>query len=314
MAPQITILITTLNRRDLLEKTLWHIYETSSDDERNIWIWDNASTDDTPDFLGTMVGWPGVRVFRSKTNVGLVNSKSRMLKAVETPYIFSLDDDIWLLNQGWVRGVVRALDGDSSIIQIGFGSAYHETNNYGIAHTKLDRPFFRVPPYLPGPKGGTEGAVPPAGSKIIDVNGETVIVPTGETMPFPISGSASAWRVSDLRSISHDEVASTAEDVLVGNVTGNSLADLTTTWGMPLMKRGGRQATIVGYGMLHPCPGPLWHLGRYEKYWETRCILAQQYYGRPGDEQRRWLEVTREALGWGRALEDPEVALPLVPA
>ncbi|MDO8630128.1 MAG: hypothetical protein Q7R41_06505, partial [Phycisphaerales bacterium] len=64
--PKITITIVTMNRREILEKTLYYLYETSDDSERDIFIWDNASTDDTPDFLGTMVGWPGVRVFRSK--------------------------------------------------------------------------------------------------------------------------------------------------------------------------------------------------------------------------------------------------------
>ena len=70
MRPLLTILIATLDRRDILEKTLWHIYETSTDEERDLWIWDNASQDDTADFLGTMVGWPGVRVFRSKVGLG----------------------------------------------------------------------------------------------------------------------------------------------------------------------------------------------------------------------------------------------------
>ena len=116
--PQVTILIVTMDRRDLLELTLWYIYETSTDEERNIWIWDNGSHDDTPAFLGSMAGWPGVRCFRSETNLGLVGGRKRMLPYVETPYVFTLDDDMWPLNKGWAGGVGRAMVADPSIYQL----------------------------------------------------------------------------------------------------------------------------------------------------------------------------------------------------
>ena len=296
MPPQLTILIVTLNRRDILEKTLWHIYETSTDEERNIWIWDNASTDDTADFLGTMVGWPGVRVFRSKVGVGNAASRTKMMAVVDTPYVFTLDDDWWLLNRGWASGVCRVLAGDPSIHQVALGPFPHPTSDYGISHTKLDRPFFRIPPHLPGPKANIEGVEGPAGTKVVRIDGEAVIVPeSGPQLPFSCSAGAAAWRVADIKPLLH------GQDKFV--------VDLRETWGFPQYACGTRESTIIGYGAHHPSPGPLWHLGRGETYWEERCRFAQEVYGRSGEQQHAWLEVARKESGWGRPLDDPDEVL-----
>lgn len=300
--PPITILLVTMDRRDILEKTLWYIYETSTDEERNIWIWDNASQDDTPDFLGTMMGWPGVRVFRSETDLGVVGPRKRMIPHVKTPYLFTLDDDMWPLNKGWCSGVSRVLEADPSVCIAALGPMPHPYGDYGITHTNLDRPFFRVPPVLPGPKANTETAssrTPPPGGRIMDVAGETFVVPasgSGE-LPFSCSGGAAAWRTADILPLL------TRED-------RHPVVDLREAWSFPLQReRGMREATMIGYGILHQSPGPLWHLGRGERYWEERCRFAPAIYGRSGETQREWLESTRKACGWGRPLDDPDEVL-----
>lgn len=297
MTPLITIMIVTMDRRDILEKTLWYIYETSDDTERDIFIWDNASTDDTPDFLGTMVGWPGVRVFRSKVDLGVAGPRRRMLPIVRTPYVFTLDDDMWLLNKGWATGVSRVLEHDPTIHQVAVGPCYERHNDYGIAHKNLDRPFFRVPPILPGPKGRTDEAEAPPETKIVDVAGEKLVVPLdGPQLPFACSGGSAAWRTADVMHFIH-------------NTDKHPVVDLRESWGMTQYGRGTHEATIIGYGMLHPSPGPLWHLGHGEKYWEERCRFAPAVYNRSGETQREWLEVARKACGWGQLLDDPDEVL-----
>jgi len=69
MEQKITILILTGGRRHCLEQCLSCIYETSDDSEREIIIWDNASEDDTQDFLGSLMDYPGIRAIRSEENV-----------------------------------------------------------------------------------------------------------------------------------------------------------------------------------------------------------------------------------------------------
>ena len=306
MAPPLTILISTLNRREILEKTLWYAYETCDIGvEANLWVWDNASSDDTPDFLGTLRGWPGVRCFRSPVGVGIAGSRARMLPAVESPYILTLDDDVWLLNKGWASAVCRVLAGDPTICQVALGPyPTGPSSDFGIAHEKLDRPFFRVPPIQPGPKADVSqpsSRAAPANSEVICVDGEYVTVPTperGTQLPFSCSAAAAAFRTVDVLPLSR-------------RPTKHPVVDLREAWSFPLQReRGMRESTIVGYGMTHPSPGPLWHLGRCEAYWEERCRFAEEVYGRSAETQRSWLENARKASGWGQALEDPDAALP----
>lgn len=310
--PPLTILLVTMNRRDLLEIALWFIYETSNANERDLWIWDNASEDDTSDFLGTLVGWPGVRVFRSRENLGLVGPRKRMLPYIKTPYVFTLDDDVWIMSRGWASAVARVLDGDHSIGQLALAQGdVHSTNGYGVVHEKLDRPFFRVPPIWPRSKRTSEEVLrdplpghvdlhgrPPSmvGSHVGHVGGEQVFLPSkGTQLPFAVSGSCAAWRTADLLP-------------LIEKTERHPVIDLREAWGFSLQERlGRREGLLPAYGMYHPCPGPLWHLGRGEKHWETRCQMAKAVYGRSAEEQRSWLERAREGSGWGRSLEDPSV-------
>lgn len=312
--PRMTIMIVTMNRRDFLEKTLWHIYETSDDSERDIFIWDNASTDDTAAFLGTMVGWPGVRVFRSKVDLGVAGPRRKMLSAVTTPYIFTLDDDLWMINRGWVSGCVRVLDAHLKIHQLSIQWGYtHSTQNHGNAHRVLARPFFWQP-VIP-----VQDAAPvmnvaewqasdemkkfPSGTRVLQYGDETVLVPVGEgragmQFPFAASGGCAGWRTEDVRGLS------TAPD-------RHLVCDLREVWGFPLMEKNGtHEGILFRYGAFHTCPGALWHVGHGEIYWADKVRHSEAIYNRSASEQARWLDVSREASGWGQPLEDPDVVLP----
>lgn len=300
---RMTIMIVTMNRREILEKTLHYLYETTDDSERDLLIWDNASTDDTPDFLGTMVGWPGVRVFRSKADLGVAGPRKRMLPSINTPYIFTLDDDVWMISKGWASAVVRALDADQSIHQLIVQQGFvHSTNNFGTAHEILGRPFFRVP-LVPAQDPGPEMDISQKGwlspdVDLIQAGGETLLVPLhGKQLPFAASGGAAAWRTANILSLSPRQER-------------HIVCDLRESWGFPLMEANGtREAMIFRYGAFHPCPGALWHLGHGEGYWAERVKHSQAIYNRSAEEQKRWLETARAAVGWGRPLDDPDQVL-----
>lgn len=310
--PRMTIMIVTMNRREFLEKTLWYIYETSDDSERDIFIWDNASTDDTEAFLGTMVGWPGVRVFRSNVDLGVAGPRKKMISAVKTPYVFTLDDDVWMINKGWAGACSRVLDATHDIHQLTVHQGYvHSTNNLGSAHRILARPFFWVPLFQPLPAGPRVSVTLPTGqtgTTFVSVGDETVIAPTGTPtaddprnglqLPFAASGGAAAWRTDDVLA-------------LVPSQDRHLVCDLRESWGFRLMEsKGTREGVIMGYGAFHPCPGALWHLGHGESYWQEKVRHSEAIYNRAAGEQARWLEVARATSGWGQPLEDPNEVLP----
>lgn len=310
-SPKITISIVTLDRRDVLEMCLWHLYETSDDSERDIWIWDNGSSDDTSAFLGTLVGWPGVRVFRSPTNVGGGPPRRSMIPFIRTPYLFTLDDDCWIITRGWVSAAVSALEFEPSIGQLVMPQGYvHPTSNYGIVHTQLEKPFFRVPYILPRsrietyPEGGKSepwflGAETEADYEVKRVGEGRVAFPPsgGSQFRFACPGGCSIWRTDDVRSVLN----------LEANPEAHPTEDLRTAWGFKFQERGLCEAVLLDYGLCHMSPAPLWYIGRNETYWEHRADIAESIYGRSADTQRSWLKAAREASGWGRSLEDPDV-------
>ena len=294
MQPKITILLVTYNRRDLLERCLSCVYETSTDDERNIIIWDNASEDDTSDFLGTMIGFKGIRILRSKNNIGTA-ARQRMLKLVETPYVLSLDDDAWLTIPGWAKATTYIMDNAKNIgVMAMGGSSPDPTFNFGVVHDKLEKPFFRFNTVVITKTFDPYVEVPHPGTEILDVGNYQVQLHLDENNPpYAVSGLCTAYRTEIVR------------QAIWGSGSG-IMTDMAEHWGRHMVKCGMRTGVLLGYGFAHPCPGPLYYLGRYENYWKKRCEQAPVIYNRSSEEQWLWYKQAIEWSGWGQPLQDAD--------
>ena len=88
----IAILVLTHNRVHLLEKCVENVLLRTSEHTREIVIWDNGSTDGTPEYLAT-IDDPRFKVIRSETNVGL-NGYARGFRETTSPYLVEMDDDM----------------------------------------------------------------------------------------------------------------------------------------------------------------------------------------------------------------------------
>src|SRR6185436_13598613 len=95
----IAIVVLTHNRVDLLRKCVENVLLRTSDETREIVIWDNGSTDGTPEYLGTLTD-PRLRVLRSETNVGH-NGYARAFRHTSAHYMVELDDDVVSAPPGW---------------------------------------------------------------------------------------------------------------------------------------------------------------------------------------------------------------------
>lgn len=84
-----TVVITTKNRKDELRYAIDSVLMQSS--PVDILVIDDGSTDGTADFVRQV--YPQVRVERSESSLGLVVQRNRAAKLVQTPLLFSLDDD-----------------------------------------------------------------------------------------------------------------------------------------------------------------------------------------------------------------------------
>src|SRR5687767_13630522 len=88
----IAILVLTHNRVHLLQKCVENVLLRTSEHTREIVIWDNGSTDGTPEYLAT-IDDPRFKVIRSEANVGH-NGYARGFRQTTSPYLVEMDDDM----------------------------------------------------------------------------------------------------------------------------------------------------------------------------------------------------------------------------
>ena len=91
---EISILITTFNRKKELIFTLNALREVIADE--GIYIWDDASTDNTFDYISSE--YPEINIFQNAVNKGLIANLNQLMQASPTEYVLSLDDDAYFLN------------------------------------------------------------------------------------------------------------------------------------------------------------------------------------------------------------------------
>jgi GT2 family glycosyltransferase len=104
----IAIVVITHNRVALLQKCVENVLLRTSDETREIVIWDNGSTDGTDSYLSTLTD-PRIRVLRSETNIGM-NGYARAFRTTSSRYLVELDDDVVEAPQGWDATLRAAFD------------------------------------------------------------------------------------------------------------------------------------------------------------------------------------------------------------
>ena len=101
-------MVLTHNRAELLRKCVENVLLRTSAATREIVIWDNGSTDGTPEYLASLDD-PRMRVLRSETNVGH-NGYARASATTTLPYMVELDDDVVNAPPGWDATLLDAFD------------------------------------------------------------------------------------------------------------------------------------------------------------------------------------------------------------
>lgn len=91
---RVTVVVTTRNRRGLLERALASVAAQVGVDVELVVV-DEASTDDTASYLDSQEA-PSVRVLRNDVPVGVARARNQGLEAASAPWVAFLDDDdLW---------------------------------------------------------------------------------------------------------------------------------------------------------------------------------------------------------------------------
>jgi GT2 family glycosyltransferase len=102
----ITVVVLTHNRVHLLRQCVENVLARTTEDTKEIIIWDNGSTDGTWDYLATL-SQPRITTLRSDENIGL-NAYALCFARAQTDYLLELDDDIIDAPDGWDRTLLNA--------------------------------------------------------------------------------------------------------------------------------------------------------------------------------------------------------------
>ncbi|MEJ7611060.1 MAG: glycosyltransferase family 2 protein [Ferruginibacter sp.] len=109
--PSVAVVILNWNGKDFLKKFLPSVMASTYGNLRII-VADNASTDDSVDFL--KMYFPTTEIIVNEKNEGFANGYNVPLKKIEADYFVLLNSDVEV-TPGWIEPVIELMEKDSSI-------------------------------------------------------------------------------------------------------------------------------------------------------------------------------------------------------
>jgi len=144
---KVAVVILNWNGKKFLEQFLQCLVDNTPSELADIIIIDNASTDDSLEYL--KFNFPEIKTVVLDKNYGFAGGYNRGLKEVEAEYYLLLNSDIEV-TEGWIEPLVEMLDNDKSIAVCGPKLlSYYEKDKFeyaGAAGGFIDRyayPFCR---------------------------------------------------------------------------------------------------------------------------------------------------------------------------
>ena len=109
--PKVAVALLSYNGKELLEKFLPPIINTAYDDFE-VYVIDNASTDDTQEFLKS--NFPQVKIITISENHGFTNGYVEGLKQINNEYYVLISSDVEV-TPNWMNPVIELMENDGSI-------------------------------------------------------------------------------------------------------------------------------------------------------------------------------------------------------
>jgi glycosyltransferase involved in cell wall biosynthesis len=103
---KVCLVLVTHNRLNYTKKCVEHIL-ADDQSEFDLHVWDNASSDETPEFLKSLKDTRIKQVVLSKTNDGPLVAMNRVWSTTNAKFVAKLDNDC-LVSPGWLRKLTEA--------------------------------------------------------------------------------------------------------------------------------------------------------------------------------------------------------------
>lgn len=303
MTKPLSIVIITYNRRDFLEKCMYCVCETGNAENYDLYIWDNASTDDTADFLASYKKWNFIKPMRSKVNIG-TEASNKLVEIIETPFIMTLEPDAWICTKGWDEAILDCFKQDDKLGSLHLLTFLDERSQYGVTwqgtnYDTLSKPRFRCESILgmdiPADICSCleKGLTDEKEKGRIKIVGEHSILLRGHFIPC---GGTGVWRRDLIKNYlwkSHSGL----------------ISDINGEWGEHIAQQGYYSGIIYKYFAYHAAIAPWFHLEREYEYWIKKADLAPVIYNRSSEVEWSWYKQAKEWSGWGSGIPDTEDVL-----
>jgi GT2 family glycosyltransferase len=117
MNKQVTVVITTCGRTDLLEKTLISFYKFNTYPINKVVIVEDSGISQNFETVKTIVQ-DNLEIIVNETNEGQIPSIDKAYATVETDYIFHCEEDWEFFHSGFIEKSFEILDQDSKIFTV----------------------------------------------------------------------------------------------------------------------------------------------------------------------------------------------------
>jgi len=111
---EVTIICTSCNRPDLLEKTLDSFFKYNTYDFKYFHVWDDSGIVGCNKHLEDK--FPSVSFWYNETNIGQVSTIDKAYGYVTTPYVFHMEEDWEFYKEGFIEACLDVIDLDEKII------------------------------------------------------------------------------------------------------------------------------------------------------------------------------------------------------
>lgn len=135
MNKDVTLVITSCNRIDLLEKTISSLEEYNTHNFKESIIIDDSGDENCKILLEKLYG-DRYKLLFNFPPLGQIASIDKVYSYVKTPFIFHCEDDWRFLKKGFVESSLDILESDKSILQVHIRS-HNDLNGHPIMEDSL---------------------------------------------------------------------------------------------------------------------------------------------------------------------------------
>lgn len=134
---EVTVVITTCNRTDLLEKTVYSFFKFNTYPIKKIIIVEDSGIPQDFSAIKSICTVP-LEIIENETNIGQIASIDKAYSKIETDYIFHCEEDWEFFNQGFIEKSFEILKENPKIFTVWLRS-HSDTKNHAI---EKDHKFF----------------------------------------------------------------------------------------------------------------------------------------------------------------------------